>query len=333
MSDALSPLQAAIDGARRLDDHDAYLEAVLELDTVLLSAGCAATMMRSRCCRTAWPRPTRRTIAFAACSMAGWRERCCWPAIWGCGRAQSGAARLARKLGNRSLLLDVLVNDFLMPASARPATLMARWRERVDELRALAESIGDDALGRAISIDVYVSAEMGDRGADGCGSGAAGWLQRGTPAHARPMDRHARLCHAGDHGRRLSSLRSDHAERGWDLGHRTHGSQFEGVYGIQMFAIRREQGRLAEVAPVIKRLLDADPTQPAWKPGFALIASDLGFRQPAQRLLDELAASGFVFPLDAKHSMTLAYLAEVCVALEDRVTPSGSTICCCPIGI
>jgi tetratricopeptide (TPR) repeat protein len=109
-----------------------------------------------------------------------------------------------------------------------------------------------------------------------------------------------------------------HAERGWELGHRTHGSQFEGVYGIQMFAIRREQGRLAEVAPVIKRLIDLDPTQPAWKPGFALIASDLGFREPARRLLDELAASDFVFPLDAKHSLTLAYLAEVCAALEDQ---------------
>jgi hypothetical protein len=35
-------------------------------------------------------------------------------------------------------------------------------------------------------------------------------------------------------------------------------------------------------------------------------------------MLDELAETDFAFPLDAKHSTTLAYLAEVCVALEDE---------------
>jgi tetratricopeptide (TPR) repeat protein len=85
-----------------------------------------------------------------------------------------------------------------------------------------------------------------------------------------------------------------------------------------MFTIRREQGRLAEVAPVIKRFLDENPDQASWKPGFALIACDLGFDKPAQRILDELAEAEFAFPLDAKHSTTLAYLAEVCVALQDE---------------
>ena len=42
------------------------------------------------------------------------------------------------------------------------------------------------------------------------------------------------------------------------LGVTTHGSHVEGLFGVQMFSIRREQGRLAEVAPVIKRLLDDD---------------------------------------------------------------------------
>ena len=44
-----------------------------------------------------------------------------------------------------------------------------------------------------------------------------------------------------------------------------------------MFAIRREQGRLAEVAPVVKRLVEENPDKKAWPPGFALIAADLGF--------------------------------------------------------
>ena len=76
---------------------------------------------------------------------------------------------------------------------------------------------------------------------------------------------------------------------GLKLGRLTLGEQVEGVYGIQMFAIRREQGRLAEAAPVVKRLVDENPDQKAWLPGFALIAADLGFEEPARRRLCELA--------------------------------------------
>jgi tetratricopeptide (TPR) repeat protein len=92
-----------------------------------------------------------------------------------------------------------------------------------------------------------------------------------------------------------------------------------GIFGVQMFTIRREQGRLAEVAPIIKRLVDEHPDLPTWRPGFALIASDLGFKGPARRMLADLATTGFAFPLDAKRSTTLAYLAEVCVVLNDEI--------------
>jgi len=54
-----------------------------------------------------------------------------------------------------------------------------------------------------------------------------------------------------------------------------------GVYGVQMFTIRREQGRLAEVAPVLRRFIDENPRDAAWRPGMALIASDLGFHEAA----------------------------------------------------
>jgi hypothetical protein len=48
----------------------------------------------------------------------------------------------------------------------------------------------------------------------------------------------------------------------------------------------------------------------------ALIASDLGFKDAAQRMLSQLAESGFAFPADAKRSTTLAYLAEVCASVR-----------------
>jgi tetratricopeptide (TPR) repeat protein len=103
-----------------------------------------------------------------------------------------------------------------------------------------------------------------------------------------------------------------------ELGRQTHGEDVEGVYGIQMFTIRREQGRLGEVAPVVKRMIDEDPGATAWKPGFAVIASDLGYEAPAQRILDEMAEGDFALELDSKYSTTLSYLAEVATRLGDE---------------
>jgi tetratricopeptide (TPR) repeat protein len=90
-----------------------------------------------------------------------------------------------------------------------------------------------------------------------------------------------------------------------------------GVYGVQMFTIRREQGRLAEVAPVLRRFIDEKPREAAWRPGMALIASDLGFREAARKAFEDLAVGGFEFPVDAKRSLTLSYLAAVCARLAD----------------
>jgi tetratricopeptide (TPR) repeat protein len=107
------------------------------------------------------------------------------------------------------------------------------------------------------------------------------------------------------------------AERALELGRASHRDVATGVYGVQMFTIRREQGRLAEVAPLFRRFLDQNPGDAAWRPGLALIASDLGFEQAATKAFADLAASGFAFPVDAKRNLTLTYLAEVCARLGD----------------
>jgi tetratricopeptide (TPR) repeat protein len=86
---------------------------------------------------------------------------------------------------------------------------------------------------------------------------------------------------------------------------------------VQMFTIRRAHGRLAEVAPLFRRFLDENPQDAAWRPGLALIASDLGFEEPARKAFERIAATGFAFPIDATRNLTLSYLAEVCTRLGD----------------
>jgi hypothetical protein len=90
-----------------------------------------------------------------------------------------------------------------------------------------------------------------------------------------------------------------------------------GVYGVQMFTIRREQGRLAEVAPLLKRFVDNNPGETVWRPGLTVMASDLGYFDMAKHNFDAIAEADFRLPMDAKRSATLSYLAEACVALGD----------------
>jgi class 3 adenylate cyclase len=227
------------------------------------------------------------------------------------------AANEARRLNDPMSLFDLLVNRFLIPASARPEEDVREWRTQMDELLRLADTVDDDSRGRALSINLYVSAEFGDRARMDRALDALTVLgEERQRMHVQWIARHGRAMQAILDGDFAGA--EGHAEVALELGRRTLREPVEGVYGIQMFTIRREQGRLAEVAPIIKHLVDENPDQPTWKPGFAIVACELGHRKSAQRMLDELAGSGFAMAADAKRSTTLAYLAEVCATLEDR---------------
>src|SRR5262249_39778212 len=108
------------------------------------------------------------------------------------------------------------------------------------------------------------------------------------------------------------------AERALEVSHELQREAATGVYGVQMFTTRREQGGLAEVAPLVRKFVaEKNAEAAAWRPGLVLIASDLGFEEEAQRIFDELAATQFDFPMDAKRNITLSYLAEICTRLGD----------------
>ncbi len=184
----------------------------------------------------------------------------------------------------------------------------------------LSQSVNDHGIkGRALSLDAYVSAELGDRARVDRSLAAVSELGE--------VRQHLNLQWASRHGAAMLAIldgnfaaAEDLARDALKLGCLILGEQVEGVYGIQMFSIRREQGRLAEVAPVVKRLIDEKPTEKIWLPGFALIAADLGFAEPARRRLHELAETGFDMPFDAKRSASLSYVAEVASLLGDSDT-------------
>ncbi|MGX5849171.1 adenylate/guanylate cyclase domain-containing protein [Mesorhizobium sp. PL10] len=232
-------------------------------------------------------------------------------------KSREEGVNLARQLGDKASHFDLSVLPFLIPSTVKSASEADDRTAQIDELKRLAAEINDDdVLSRALSIDSYVSTELGNRArADLAVDGLEELGTLRQRLNILWLARHARAMMAILDGRFTAA--ETLAEEALSLGKRTHGTQVEGVYGMQMFAIRREQNRLSEVAPIIKLLIDEHPDETTWLPGFALVAADLGYRDAAQRRLSELARIGFAMPLDAKRSTSLSFVGEVAVSLGD----------------
>ena len=78
-----------------------------------------------------------------------------------------------------------------------------------------------------------------------------------------------------------------------------HRSGRDRDYGIQMFGIRREQGRLAELAPVARVLAAGERMRGVWRPAFAALLAELGMEDEARRELARVHREGRTHSLDA----------------------------------
>ena len=160
------------------------------------------------------------------------------------------------------------------------------------------------ALGDLESARREVAVLLRDRRADG-------------PAVHAARGRALRL---GDRARRRAP------RRGRGEGRRSHewsrlltGRDASGVYGIQMFSIRREQGRLAELAPVIRILAGEAEREGPWRPGLVSVLVELGMedggaagaRAGRRRGAGRASASRSGWP-------SLTYLTDASAALGDE---------------
>ncbi|MEP7203104.1 MAG: AAA family ATPase [Ilumatobacteraceae bacterium] len=120
----------------------------------------------------------------------------------------------------------------------------------------------------------------------------------------------------------LVAGRFDDAERAAEQAHAVGNSSDTvydaGVYGLQMFAIRREQGRLNEVLPLMQVLSAREEDQGVWRPGLTALYAELGMLDEARRELELLAPNGFAaVPRDSVWPACLTFLAEACIACGD----------------
>ena len=101
-------------------------------------------------------------------------------------------------------------------------------------------------------------------------------------------------------------------------GERFDRANASGIFGVQMFTLRREQGRLRELAPVLRQFLDSGSPGATWRPGLAILHCELGSCDEARDVFEEIAADNFAgIAHDAIWAASIAYLAEVCVWLGD----------------
>ena len=90
-----------------------------------------------------------------------------------------------------------------------------------------------------------------------------------------------------------------------------------GEYGVQLFGIRREQGRLAELRPFVQILATSEQAASAWRPGFVALLVELGLEDEARAELERLRMDGFVGVAGELSTASLVYLADAASGLGD----------------
>lgn len=108
------------------------------------------------------------------------------------------------------------------------------------------------------------------------------------------------------------------AQQAFAAGRRAGAPQAASAFGMQMFCIRREQGRLAEVQPLLQQLLQSQPQDSVWRPGLALLHAELGQTEACRAVFDSLPWQAMKrLEGDARSQTLLAFAAETCSHLED----------------
>jgi DNA-binding CsgD family transcriptional regulator/tetratricopeptide (TPR) repeat protein len=97
------------------------------------------------------------------------------------------------------------------------------------------------------------------------------------------------------------------------------GTDAEGGYGVQLFTLRREQGRLDEARPLVEAVARLGQEGATWRPALAVLYAELGRLDDAARELRHLVADDLrAVPRDSLYCGSLSYLADAAVAVGDR---------------
>ena len=239
--------------------------------------------------------------------------------------SNSKAIEIARRIDDDRTLCEALFNPLLVPAALSGKQSQSLLK-RLGELLGIAERLNDaDFRTRALATRIYYCAEFGDReGMIEALDTFCSLIEGQQMTHQQWVGQHGRAMLAyywtATLQPRRGLLKTPISSVAGDMVRASRASM-----ACKCSRIRREQGRLSEVAPIVRHFIDKGNLN-TWKPGFAVVAAELGFKPQAQKLLDELrdrlrASNG----CGAQHYAS--YLADVCAALGDAVSAHASMTC------
>jgi DNA-binding CsgD family transcriptional regulator len=108
------------------------------------------------------------------------------------------------------------------------------------------------------------------------------------------------------------------AWRSYEAGQLLTGRDASGTYGIQMFGLRREQGRLAELAAVMRIITAGDREHGPWRPGLVSLLVELGMEDEARRQLGRIASEGLDPFRGSLWLASLTYITDACTAFGNE---------------
>jgi DNA-binding CsgD family transcriptional regulator len=229
---------------------------------------------------------------------------------------RASAVDLARRLEDSAGLATLLLRAFWSRRTHSQEEILAM----LNEAAAIGDALGNNEI-RAEAMSWRVPTYVAMCDLDAARSEVAA-LQEVAEQTAQPFVLHVAAHYASSIA--LSDGRLDASEaaarRSHEWSRLLTGRDASGVYGMQMFGLRREQGRLAELAPVV-RLMAAQPgaTGP-WRPGLAAVLVELGMEAAARRALARVAAEGLEELRASLWTASLAFLTDACAALRDEAT-------------
>jgi DNA-binding CsgD family transcriptional regulator len=228
--------------------------------------------------------------------------------------AEQSAIAMARRLEDRLGLATVLMRSFWSRGEGK----LEHTLEMLSEARDLSEALGErDMQAEAMEWRVAGLIVLGElRAAErelGEVHAMAVRLRQPFPLHvAEHYASTLSLCFG-----RLAAAEAA-ARRSHDWSRLLTSRDASGIHGIQMFGIRREQGRLAELAAVTRDLAASGGATGAWRPGLAALLAELGMEEEARRELARVREEGFDGLRSTLWVASLSYLADACAAVGDE---------------
>ncbi len=315
VADAREAFERAAESARRLDDADSLVGAVIgiammsdagRLDEKLLA------LIDEALDRIGSERTARRAALLSAKSAEMyWVDN----DIAESTRLVDEAIEIAREVDAPASLLPALQRKIFIPSG--PGASRERLR-LADEMLELGRATGNrEAVLRAHGYRLWQFLELADMEA----------VDRELATYARlaealRMPEHSWLTIALRGMRTLLDGDIDGAERlatdARHAGQRAEQPVAEQFYGIQMTQIRSMQGRAGELLPAVRDLAERFPGIPAWRGGLITLAARSGDFELARRELERFAGDDFsAIPRDVNWVAGMSLIGEAIALVGD----------------